>query len=159
MIILHRRQTRPSIDVPFFGQMITDPGPWDVYPITTSLKTVMAWYEPRFSKDVLIRHSLWTFNSQYVYDAFTTDPEIVIRTAALHEYDPQRGIISEETVLTMTSQEFSNWKVGIVDETWPFDHFNITVIPGTGIDAFVGDDSTQKPKNDDWALHPWFLAL
>jgi hypothetical protein len=159
MIILYRKMVRPSINVPFFNQMITDPAPWDVYPIHYTLKSNIAVYEMRYSRDLLERHSLWSFDSQMIYDTWHNDPEMQIRYNALLAYGAEKNIILTETVTDMTETEFDQFKTETSAVTWPSEFFNLSVIPGVGQDEFLGDDSTQKPEGDNWQLHPWFINL
>lgn len=159
MIICYRKMTRPSIGVPFFNQMITDPAPWDVYPIHKQLKEFMEVFEMRYSRDILERHSLWSFSSQFIYDKWNNDPDMQIRYAALTAYCTEKNIIFEELVQDMTQEQFSTFKSQTAASTWPTDFFNISVIPGVGQDEFLGDENTQKPENDTWVHHPWHINL
>jgi hypothetical protein len=150
--------TRASTAVPFFNQLITDPAPWDVYPIHYTLKSNMTVYEMRYSSDILERHSLWSFDSQAIHDTWHNESEMQLRYAALTAYCTDKNIVFEESITEMTESEFDDFKTKIVKDTWPTESFNLCLIPGIGQDEFLGDLS-NKPSNETWNIHPWFVNL
>jgi hypothetical protein len=115
-------------------------------------------YEPRYTQDILTKYALYDFDNQTTYDTWKNDANNAVRESGLPTYNSAKNIQFTETLNEMTDSEFESFKADIVSQTWGEQYFDLCVIPGISVDAFIGDPDA-KPANDTWLLHPGWVYL